>query len=463
MPNRTGYNERNAESILEHARRLDGRSLEELYPDACAGSENAGRGNLGQLVEQLHFGIKANNDSRPDFVHACLELKTTGLLPTTRQSKYIAKERLTLSMIDFNEIPNETFYTSAFVKKNASLLIMVYQYEKSVHVCQRRFVTSFVYQIPPEDKEVFEEDWAWIQSKIRNGEAHLLSESQTSYIAAATKGADSSDTVGQPFSDVPAMRRAFCIKRPYLDYIIRRHLGQTVVSPTSLRKRATAQETELSLDEMVVERVKRYVGMKKTELFRVFNRPVSSAKNWASILVKLMLGMSADDEVAEFVKSGLSVKTVTTIGGKVLPESMSFSQIKYRSVLTEDWEESYLHGVLTSRFLVLVFNRDTRSSEPVFRGVFFWSLPSAAVDEGYEFWQCIKSAISRADFETIYALRSTSYYHIRPKARNSYDMQQIEIAGRVFYAKKMAYWINSAIVKKELSRHGYLLASESVG
>ena len=49
------YDYTSKESILEYGRKLLGKSLRELHPEACEYS--TGKGRMGQSVEKYHFGI----------------------------------------------------------------------------------------------------------------------------------------------------------------------------------------------------------------------------------------------------------------------------------------------------------------------------------------------------------------------------------------------------------------------
>ena len=60
-----------------------------------------------------------------------------------------------------------------------------------------------------EDLPQIEKDWNLIIQKIRNGQAHEISEADTMYLGACSKGANSLSLRKQPFNDIPAMQRAF--------------------------------------------------------------------------------------------------------------------------------------------------------------------------------------------------------------------------------------------------------------
>ena len=66
------------------------------------------------------------------------------------------------------------------------------------------------------DLEIIKQDWQTIIDKIKAGEAHNISEGDTMYLAACTKGANAKSIRKQPFSNIPAKQRAFSLKSSYM-------------------------------------------------------------------------------------------------------------------------------------------------------------------------------------------------------------------------------------------------------
>ena len=120
----------------------------------------------------------------------------------------------------------EDWEHSSFLDKNKLILLMFYLYQKSLSLLDYEF--KFFYEldlinkISSQDALQIKKDWEYIVGKIRNGEAHLLSEAETYYLGACTKAADSSVTRKQPNSIIPAKPRAFSLKQNYLNYIFAR-------------------------------------------------------------------------------------------------------------------------------------------------------------------------------------------------------------------------------------------------
>mgnify|MGYP000915916422 CR=1 FL=1 len=218
------YDETSKESIYDYSLLLLNTSLQELYPKEIEllpkeYKNPKGKGALGCLVEKLHFNYEPNDRPEPDFPTAKLELKTTPLKVV--RNLYVSKERLVLGMIDYEKVCNETFNYSSFLKKNSSLLLLFFLYEKN-KITEQVFKIIKIWDIPEKDLVVLKQDWETICQKIKNGKAHELSGSDTFYLEAARKGAGKGrDLRTQPYSDVKANRRAFAFKSKYVNVIIK--------------------------------------------------------------------------------------------------------------------------------------------------------------------------------------------------------------------------------------------------
>ena len=69
------------------------------------------------------------------------------------------------------------------------------------------------WSFPSTDLEIIKKDWELITKKIAEGKAHELSEGDTFYLGACTKGANALSVRKQPFSEIPAKQRAYSFKR----------------------------------------------------------------------------------------------------------------------------------------------------------------------------------------------------------------------------------------------------------
>ena len=155
------YRYRSPEEIFDRAEQLTGKTLYEIF-DLESGiiSSSHTKGRLGQIIEKEFFFIENNNESRPDFEAAQIELKVTPIKATKRKG-YRAKERLVLNTIDYLKVPEDKFDT--FLKKNSHILIIFYVWEKDKDIFEYR-IDKVVDWIPTEDeKDLIKKDWDLIQ------------------------------------------------------------------------------------------------------------------------------------------------------------------------------------------------------------------------------------------------------------------------------------------------------------
>ena len=135
-----GYDKSSVKSIYEHALKLTGKTLAQVAPETVEIVNERNRGDLGTLVEKYYFAHKPKSNHGPDFPEAGLELKTTGVKPQKKKVGYQAKERLSLMMIDYTTIKQESWEGSSLLAKCRLMLIQFYDYVSDVPVTERKFV-----------------------------------------------------------------------------------------------------------------------------------------------------------------------------------------------------------------------------------------------------------------------------------------------------------------------------------
>lgn len=136
------------------------------------------KGVLGKIVETGFYGYSLNNNGKADFDSLGIELKVSGY-EVTKNGGITPKERLSLSMINYHELVNETFEFSKFVTKNKKLLILWYEYQRGEQYGDFEIKSPQLYNLS-QDETIIQNDFILIQDKIKRGKAHLLSEGDTS-------------------------------------------------------------------------------------------------------------------------------------------------------------------------------------------------------------------------------------------------------------------------------------------
>ena len=199
------YIEKYRKKLLEKLKALNGKTIGQV--DQYGLLDNLkNKGDIGQVI-QKYLGKDLDNDPGPDFPDAELELKVTGLLPkkAKKKDKFRAKERLVLANINYNEDYKSSFENSHLIKKCDDILMACYEYVKpdtgqKIDYGAFPIIDSFILVLSNEDKAVMKHDYDLIISKIKNGQADQISESDTNYLAACTKAKDSTVRKSQPFS-----------------------------------------------------------------------------------------------------------------------------------------------------------------------------------------------------------------------------------------------------------------------
>ena len=297
------------EDVIRQSDAIDGRTLADIIPAESLLSVwsdvrkygKKRKGFLGNLVEEYVFGKKADSKAEADFAIAGVELKTTPLKKHNKKA-LVAKERLVFSMIDYTTVGNEKWETSSFLSKNALVLLLFYLYEPTQELLNYRFrlryLLDFINGLQPQERLQIKKDWEYIIAKVHAGNAHLLSEADTMYLSACTKGKNAQDVrmATNANQTVPAKRRAFSLKKGFLDRIVERELSGVTEDIASL-----GADVEKTVEESTREKIVRYVGMTDIQLAEKFEVSMK-AKNWRQLLITKMLTGKQAKAVEELSK-----------------------------------------------------------------------------------------------------------------------------------------------------------------
>lgn len=469
-----GYDPLVRDSVMNHARKLEGRTLREainaLVPpkelglvmeEAAKYCTGKAKGKFGNAIEAGHFYYRPNSDKEPDLGWA--ELKCTGLkrVKSGRSTKLTAKERLVICMINFGggeraDVPSlidESFETSHAKKKLESLVLVFYEYAKETAVLDLNVILVEHWTPNASELQMIREDWEVIRSYVNDGKAHLISEGLTNLLGACTKGAKGSDRVKQAKSPEEAKPRAFALKQSFVTQIYERLLNQ---------RSGKAPEPEIHLDGMdlyrkakdrfedfVTKRLNMYAGKTTVQICEElgitgkFESKDRHARRMRKFLNKTLSGSQdqESDNLAEFKNTGLQIKTVRLKANGMPAEAVSFPHFKYDELAAEDvWEDSELYGMLISRFLFIFLREMGKDNDPVFEKAVFHSLSEADLDEAEKAWRlAVEKARSRA-YEEMPGQKANRVIHVRQhdsKARYGKD-PTIE--------KHRCFWLNQSYI-----------------
>lgn len=439
-----------------------GKSFKEIKDLELVNDEDTKvqKGGLGNLIEKALFGIDANGESEPDFIDAGIELKVTPYRKN-KDNTLSAKERLVLNMIDYNTEYKNEFETSHFWFKNNKLQIIWYLHEDDKDKLDFRITHEKLLNLSlSEDLKQIKEDWNKIINKIRQGKAHEISEGDTMYLGACTKGANSSDIRTQPNSDIPAMRRAFCFKTSYMTQLVRKYIGNYEDVEKVL------STTDKTFEAYVKEIVSKYKGKTQTELKEMFNVE-SDAKSLNSILVSRMFNVQGNlSATEEFLKANIIPRTVRIETNGRIKESFPFPTFKYNEIIQEEWEDcEFRNTVETTKYMFFVFQNN--GQDYVFKGIKLWNMPETDIEIYVkEMWLKTKEVILNGNI--VKEIDSNGYRvtnfpgmsenpvcHVRPHAQNAQDTYPLPVTDKVTGLNeytKHCFWLNNKYIEDILKQ-----------
>lgn len=429
------------------------------------------KGQLGGLLERKYFGYNPNSEQDADFNKVGLELKQT-CIDLTKKGEFRAGERLSITNISFKEPVIDNFYDSHVWNKIKLILLIHYLRDKSIDRMdyQIKFVNLFT--PPKEDLEIIIQDYEKINQKIKDGKAHELSESDTLYLGACTKGSTAIKSVQPQFygEHIPAKRRNFCFKQSYMNYILQNYVLKNKVPHEAILKNKKILKKQ-TFENYITNLINKNIGKTDEELCNIYNREYNNNEAQWIHLAYLMLGIKGN-HAEEFEKAGIVVKAIRIENNGKIRENMSFPPFKFKELINETWEESTLFNYFdTTRFLFVIYQSDGKRYKLI--GSQLWNMPyndlNSIVREG---WENIKTSIINGVtftpqqygsgiryLNSLPKIKDNPIIHIRPHAaKSAFKFKDGTIVGNLANADelpdgqwmtKQSFWINKDYLIKQ--------------
>lgn len=440
------------EAILRRALEIKGIPLRNVD---TTGRLATGKGAIGTVIEESWFGYSPNSESEPDFPEAGVELKVT---PYIRGRNGIrAKERLVCNIINYMEEYDKTFNTSAFWHKCNTMLLMSYEHLADRPKGDFHIDEAILFSFPEEDLVIIEHDWETIIDKVRAGKAHEISEGDTLYLAACTKGANASSVRPQPFSHVPAKQRAYSLKASYMTQILNKYIFGDVQNPRIIRHWSFLQHC--TFEDYIIRKVSEFYGKTQQELKALFSVE-SNAKSLNEILLARMLDVNGRiAHTEEFQKAGIVPKTIRVQYDGSIRESMSFPTFDFIELSKEEeWEESDLYNCLAPTKFMFVIFQQRADGQYVFDRVMFWNIPNDDLEQVRLVWERTVRTI-RQGVQLIPTARGISnnlpkktenrVAHVRPHGIDASDKLPLP-DGR--WMTKQCFWLNNTYIRQQIEK-----------
>ncbi len=483
------YDPTSEESILEYAKELEGKSInmfnqeksvEELdfrYENVSIKSDDmivreyideasyrGNKGGLGHIVEKEYFGYDINSKKEADFEEVGVELKVIPIKEINKKPKsdmlikqhgLSVKERVVLSIINFEEIINETWETTSLRMKLDKILMMYYMHQPNVNIRDLIFMLSRIWNPEREDLKILKKDWELIKKKVEEGRAHELSEGDTLLLGACTKGATSKSKRTQPNSDIPAMQRAYSLKRGYVDNIFNSLYSDN---------KEISSVLPVTIYDTVIDNFKSIRNLTLEEIRTKYNIEANrKPKNFLSNFMREIFFNLMSVSIKEFNEHNVAeieVKTILMNSNNKVKESMSFEQINYDELIEEEWEESKFRDKFENKKMLWIIFKSNRTyknqgelnlDEIMFHDLFYWNMPNEDLDNDVrELWKDTVEKVKKRNFYNFKKISETSVAHIRPKAKDSNDTT-ILVDGTI--APKKTYWLNAKYVAEQINKH----------
>jgi DNA mismatch repair protein MutH len=471
--NNLPYNPLEKNSIISFAKEFIGKSIESEFGKELnnLNLSNRDKGQLGKVIEELYFKYKPNSDSNADFIEAGLELKSSGLKILKRSKEYRAKERLVLSIINYIELLDKNFEDDFLEGKNSHLLLIFYLYEKGLNQLSSIIKLVGDWKFPKEDIPILKNDWQIIYNKVKLGLAHELSEGDTFYLGACTKGGKGGNHRNQPNSNIKAKQRAYSLKPGYLNHIIANIAQEETAVYGKIIERPEVLDIVQSIEEIVISKFQPFYGKSAEEIAEKFDLHFNpKAKNYfASItnaVLKAILGIEQDKTIEEFEKADIQVKTIRVEQNNRIEQSVSFPAFDFIQIYNESWRESELKDLTEKKFLFLFFKNT--GNEYVFDKVKFWNMPFTDRNEVRKVWLRTKKIIQTGEIIKGYKTdkngkvsrqlnfpkkTENNVWHVRPHGQTTLDTKPLPVMEKEtkeMSFTKQCFWMNWDYLRDEI-------------
>lgn len=492
------YDDTSVDSIYNYAKRLEGMTFNQIFdeyqnsvqkyyvnpnsttyyvsePSMVYGekipSANA-KGQLGNFLERYYFGYNPNGIQEADFSKTGMELKQT-CIDLKKDGTYSAGERLSITNISYNEPVEEDFYKSHVWDKIKLILLVHYLRDKSKERFDYEIKFVNLFKPPVDDLTIIIQDYLKIINKIKAGKANELSESDTLYLGACTKGATAEKSLAHQYynDSVLAKKRNFCFKRQYMDYVLHEYVLKNKLSYESIIKVNNLNQST-TFEEQIISLINKHIGKTDEELCAEYNQEYDKKKSmWISLGYK-MLGIKSN-HASEFEKANIKVKSIRLEENGHMVESMSLPSINFKELAEEDYEgSSFCNYFEETKFLFIVYK--SNGENYVLKGAQLWNMPALDLyGKAQEEWQTIHDKIVNGVTFTIknnivsndlLNKKNSVVLHMRPhtsksayKLNNGYERGNIECDGDQLpngeWMTKQSFWLNNSYILSQLDKH----------
>ena len=381
------------EEVKQRAEEAIGHSFKEIFELAREFQqknglkEKHGKGDIGQAYEEGWFNYVCNEEAKPDFKDADIELKVTPFLINSRG--YRAKERLSLGKINYRDENWNEYEKSRFWTKNHHLLVMYYRYSRGVkreEFSVEKVDTIFLEELPERDCMIIQHDWEKIAHYVKEGKAHELSERDFMYLSPSRKGSGGDEKVKYNDKYPKAKSRAYSFKKSYMTKLF----NERMLSPEEISHILpnVVLSKEKEFDDILIETLKPYLGRTVDSLKKEFPNYRSGYSEKNDIIKQINKSENDLEETDEFQKANYKLRTLTVDEKGTPTQDMSFSTFDFNGLLKEkNWTESIAYDeMVDSKFLLVIFSKNAAGQE-ILNNALIWYIPEKDVNKVKDVWK----------------------------------------------------------------------------
>ncbi len=423
------------------------------------------KGQLGHIVEEGILGYPINSDPTADLAEIGIEVKTTGVIATSKK-EVRAKERLTIDSLNYVNIVDYDFENSPMWQKADDMLFVFYKYLEGEPYGDMPIIKAAINTFDEADIEIIKRDYDYIISMINQGRAEEISEGDTMYLGACTAG--HGELVPQPFSQTKAKKRKFCLKQSYFTQLVRKY-----VSDDEYEHVISVEELRSNTFEMAVEaKLSKYYGLSESQIRERLSISGSpDAKNRYERYIAAMLGIKGRiSKTDEFLKANIQLKTIRVNEDGSITESMSFPAFKFNEIVKEKWDESEIkESFLNTKFMFVIFQK--KNGELYFDRIKFWNMSETLIEQYIQpvfeetkkligEGRIVKEVVTNRKGEE---KRKTNFpgmayngvCHVRPHGKDASDTYPLpvrdKLTGLSEYTKQ-CFWLNNSFIREIIKK-----------
>lgn len=444
---------------LSVSENFNGKRLNQILDFSQVQKQN-NKGSLGNAFEVQIFNKAPDNKSEADldfFIdeyyeglldyynqNINIELKVTAA-KQLKNGEYRAKERLVLSMINYMENYPDNLTDSHLYSKIKLMLIIYYLYEPGIEIAEYKVLTHFFNNLDEQDISILERDYKTIIKKLRNGEAHLLSGSDTFYLEACTKSSNSDIKRKQLYSDDLAKPRAFALKNSYMSTLLNQDLSK---SKTKIHKDVDDLEyIDKKLRPLIGKTLDEIIALEKLEFS-------TKSKQFKPTVIRKVLNVKHNDmrELAIFKNANIEFKCVSAYLDGKKKEDINYNAMLRPDIIYTDWEDSDLYEVVNKMYFYCVFIHDRKNPKqsPIFAGYIFRGFTDVEIEEARILWEDVKTKIvnTTTKIPTLPKASDKKLFFLRTKGQNS-TISNKEIANGVKMPTRN-WWLQTSVLNSEI-------------